>query len=81
MGNRESVRWCALTDKLGNGVEFIADSVLSVSALPWSAMEMATVPHPYQLPVSTGTHLHFLVHVDGVPTDPVKFMQDKGVKL
>lgn len=66
MGNRESVRWCALTDKLGNGVEFIADSVFSVSALPWSAMEMTTAPHPYQLPVSTGTHLHLDAAVTGL---------------
>lgn len=29
----------------------------------------------------TGPHLHFEVHVDGVPTDPVGFLQDHGVKL
>lgn len=66
MGNRESVRWCALTDKQGNGIEFIADSVLSASALPWSAMEMTLAPHPYQLPASTGTHLHLDAAVTGL---------------
>lgn len=66
MGNREAVRWCALTDEAGDGVEFVADSVLSVSALPWSAMELTTAPHPYQLPASTGTHLHLDVAVTGL---------------
>lgn len=30
---------------------------------------------------STGTHLHFLVHVNFAPTDPVVFMSEKGVRL
>ncbi|CDC54938.1 glycoside hydrolase family 2 TIM barrel [Phocaeicola coprophilus CAG:333] len=66
MGNREEVRWCALTDKEGNGVEFVMNHPLSVSALPWSALEMTLAPHPYQLPKSTGTHLHLDAAVTGL---------------
>lgn len=66
MGNRESVRWCALTDAQGDGLVFVADSTMSASALPWSAMEMTLAPHPYQLPESTSTHLHLDLGVTGL---------------
>mgnify|MGYP001751483093 FL=1 len=66
MGNREDVRWCALTDDRGNGVEFISGKEMSASALPWSAMEMILAPHPYQLPESTATHLHLDLAVTGL---------------
>lgn len=66
MGNREDVRWCALTDAAGNGVEFVAGTRMSASALPWSALEMTLAPHPYQLPKSTGTHLHIDLGVTGL---------------
>ncbi|MCI5581683.1 MAG: discoidin domain-containing protein [Phocaeicola plebeius] len=66
-GNREEIRWCALTDANGNGIEFIAgDHPLSASALPWSALEMTLAPHPYQLPASSGTHLHLDAAVTGL---------------
>lgn len=66
MGNREEVRWCALTDGGGNGVEFIASDVMSASALPWSDVEMTLAPHPYQLPKPGNTHLHLDVAVTGL---------------
>ena len=66
MGNREEVRWCALTDAAGNGVAFVADSTMSVSALPWSAVEMTLAPHPYQLPEPSATHLHLDLAVTGL---------------
>lgn len=66
MGNREDVRWCALTNHTGNGIEFIATDRLSASALPWSALEMTLASHPYQLPKSTGTHLHLDLAVTGL---------------
>ena len=66
MGNREEVRWCALTDEKGNGVEFVASQPMSASALPWSAMEMTLAPHPHQLPSSNSTHLHLDVAVTGL---------------
>ena len=66
MGNREEVRWCALTDNEGNGVQFVANRWMSASALPWSGMEMTLAPHPYQLPESTATHLHLDLAVTGL---------------
>lgn len=66
MGNREEVRWCALTDAEGNGVEFIANEPMSASALPWSAMDLTLAPHPYQLPEPTAVHLHLDLAVTGL---------------
>ena len=39
---------------------------MSASALPWSALEMTLAPHFYQLPKSTGTHLHLDIAVTGL---------------
>lgn len=66
MGNREEVRWCALTDKSGNGIEFVLEKQMSASALPWSAMDLTLAPHPYQLPESKATHLHLDLAVTGL---------------
>lgn len=66
MGNREEVRWCALTDASGNGVAFIADSVMSASALPWSQQVMTVTAHAYQLPEPTGTFLNLDAKVTGL---------------
>lgn len=66
MGNREDVRWCALTDGSGNGAQFISTSTFSASALPWSAMQMVEAPHPYQLPESDGNYLHLDLKVMGL---------------
>lgn len=65
-GNREEVRWCALTNDRGQGVVFIADSTMSASALPWSQQEMTVAAHPHQLPKSSGTHLHLDAKVTGL---------------
>ena len=66
MGNREDVRWCALTNAQGNGVAFVADGQMSASALPWSALELMGAAHPHQLPASTATHLHLDAKVAGL---------------
>ena len=67
MGNREGVRWCALTNSEGQGALFIsAASPLSASALPWSAMQMVEAPHPYQLPESDGNYLHLDLKMMGL---------------
>ena len=66
MGNREDVRWCALTDEAGNGVQFVSTATFSASALPWSAMQMVQAPHPYQLPESDGNYLHLDLKVMGL---------------
>ena len=66
MGNREEVRWCALTDNNGYGAAFIADSVMSASALPWSQQQLTVAPHPYQLVKSDGVYLHLDAKVTGL---------------
>lgn len=58
MGNHEDVRWCALTDNSGSGAVFVADNHLSVTALPYSALDMTMAPHPLQLPAAGDTYLH-----------------------
>ena len=66
MGNREEVRWCALTNDRGQGVLFVADGQMSASALPYSQKELAEAAHPYQLPASSATHLHLDAKVTGL---------------
>lgn len=66
MGNREEVRWCALTEQGKQSVVFVADSTMSVSALPWSAQQMTVVAHANELPVSDGTYLHLDAKVTGL---------------
>ena len=64
--NREEVRWCAVTNSQQQGVVFISDSTMSASALPWSQQELTLAAHPYQLPKSSGTHLHLDAKVTGL---------------
>ncbi len=68
MGNREDVSWAALTDASGLGAAFIAgyDSRMSISALPWSALQMTLAQHPHELPESDGTYLHLDCQVNGL---------------
>ena len=65
-GNREEVRWCAVTNSQQQGVVFISDSTMSASALPWSQQELTLAAHPYQLPKCSGTHLHLDAKVTGL---------------
>lgn len=66
MGNHEDVRWCALTNQTGNGAVFIATDRLSVSALPYSALDLILASHPYQLPQAGDTYLHLDCAVTGL---------------
>ena len=66
MGNREEVRWCALTDKNGSGVMFIADKQMSASALPYTQEQLAEAAHPYQLPQPSKVTLHLDAKVTGL---------------
>jgi len=67
MGNREDVRWCALQNEEGNGLQFISgQSTISTSALPWSALQMTVAAHPHELPKSDGTYLHLDCKVNGL---------------
>ena len=64
--NREDVRWIALTNEAGHGAVFVAGGQMSVSAQPWTNLELLYAPHPYQLPESTGTHLYLDSKVTGL---------------
>ncbi len=66
IGNHEDVRWCALTDQTGNGAIFVATDRLSVSALPYSALDLILAPHIYQLPPVGDTYLHLDAAVTGL---------------
>jgi beta-galactosidase len=57
MANYEEARWCALTDRAGNGLQFIPSEPMSVSALPWTPLELLTAPHPTELPPSGDTYM------------------------
>jgi beta-galactosidase len=68
MANHEQVRWASLTGRRGKGIVFEAarnslkgsDSgspVMSVSALPYSAVDMLQAAHQYELPEPGDTWL------------------------
>ena len=66
MGNHEEVRWMALTNPAGRGACFVADGQMSVTALPWSEVQITEAGHPYQLPNSNVTHVHLDAKVTGL---------------
>ncbi|MDL2281634.1 discoidin domain-containing protein [Parabacteroides sp. OttesenSCG-928-G06] len=66
MGNHEEVRWTALTDASGNGALFVATEILSIAAIPYSALDMTLASHPFQLPAVDGTYLHLDLGVTGL---------------
>ena len=67
MGGREDVRWCALQDGSGNGLQFISGhGTMSASALPWSALQLTRAQHPHELPATDGTWLHLDCKVCGL---------------
>lgn len=66
MGNYEEVRWCALTDETGGGIQVVADKQMSVAAIPYSDIDMILAGHPYQLPMVTSTYLHLDAAVTGL---------------
>lgn len=66
MGNREDVRWAALSNDAGRGLLVVAGDRMSTSALPWSQMELMMAPHPHQLPEMGDTHLHLDASVNGL---------------
>lgn len=66
MANHQDTRWCALTDNSGNGAVFVATNPMSVSALPYSAVDMTVASHPYELPAVGDTYLHLDMAVTGL---------------
>jgi len=71
MANREEVRWCALTNQQGEGLQFVlypTDPAKRgcASVLPYSDLDLVYAEHPYQLPASDGTYLHLDAAVTGL---------------
>ncbi len=57
-GNKEDVQYLALTDEQGTGLLVVAEATsISVSALPYTAAQLASASHAYELPPSTGVVL------------------------
>ncbi|MHC4394482.1 MAG: beta-galactosidase, LacZ type [Planctomycetota bacterium] len=48
-GNKEDVRWAALTDKSSAGLLVVAEDVLAVTALHYTALDLAAARHIHQL--------------------------------
>lgn len=66
MANHEDTRWCSLTNAQGDGVIFIANDKMSVQALPYSAVDMTTAAHPYELKTNGSTYLNLDLGVTGL---------------
>ncbi|MCH5179055.1 MAG: discoidin domain-containing protein, partial [Prevotellaceae bacterium] len=66
MANHEDTRWCSLTNQQGEGLLFIANNKMSVQALPYSAVDMTTAAHPYELPENNTTYLNLDLGVTGL---------------
>lgn len=66
MSGREEVRWSALRDSEGRGLQFIALDTMNMSVLPWSEQQLANAPHPCDLPASDGNYLHLDTKVTGL---------------
>lgn len=66
MANHEDTRWCSLTNEQGDGVIFIANNCMSVQALPYSALQMTTAAHMYELEPTGQTYLNLDLGVTGL---------------
>ncbi len=69
MGNREEVRWCALTKNSfwsKKGAVFVATGDMAVSALSYKDIDLATAGHIYELPKAGDTVLHLDAKVSGL---------------
>lgn len=64
-GNREDVRWAALTDG-DRGIAFIAPEKMSFSVSPYSELELFYADHPYKLPISDRNVVHLDLGVTGL---------------
>ena len=75
MGNHEGVRWLSLTSSDGKGLKICAEQnsccedgtpSVSMSALPYSAMDLVYSPHQYELPQSEYIWLQIDAKVTGL---------------
>ncbi|WP_168205241.1 glycoside hydrolase family 2 TIM barrel-domain containing protein [Bythopirellula goksoeyrii] len=48
-GNKEGIRWLALTDDAGSGIVVVADEPFAASALHFTVNDLASASHAYQL--------------------------------
>ena len=65
-GNREEVRWAALTDSAGDGVVFIAPDLMSANCIHYSEMELFDANHPFKLKDDGMIVLHLDMGVTGL---------------
>lgn len=56
-GGHQDLRWMALTNKNGDGLLVSSQDTFSASAMPYTASEIATKLHPYQLKKEDNTVL------------------------
>lgn len=67
-GNREELRWMAVTDIEGAGLLVAADEIFSGSALPHTSEELIAAAHPHELPPARHTHLNVDLRQRGLGT-------------
>ena len=69
-GNRAGVRWMEVADEAGDGLRVEMDGCpLEVSALPYTASELASALHPDELPPITYTILDVAMRRMGIGGD------------
>ncbi|PIF01803.1 MAG: beta-galactosidase, partial [Paludibacter sp.] len=66
MGNHQDVRWASVTNKVRDGVIFVPNQPISITALPYSAIDLISAPHPYQLPKSKYNYLNLDIAINGL---------------
>ena len=64
-GNREEVRWAALTDG-EKGLTVVAPELMSFSVSPYTEMELFLADHPFRLPDSKRNVVHLDLGVTGL---------------
>ena len=69
-GNRAGVRWMEVTDEAGTGLRVEMDGLpLEITALPYTASELASALHPDELPPITYTVLDVAMRRMGIGGD------------
>ena len=70
-GNKEQVRWAAVTDAQGRGLQFLAQEPegCSFSALPYTPHQLEQARHAYELPRPVHTIVRLSLEQMGVAGD------------
>ena len=68
-GNHGGIRWFEVTDHRGRGVRLFAEQPFEASALPYTAHELETARHAYDLPAIHHTFLRASLGMCGVGGD------------